>query len=113
MGPKYQRDGTWVYTPIGVDLAMVGLEEIGVYIACRQNKVVQYLAARPIMDLCLLAERKPGLRLSRILWEHPAQDILGIRTGHAAAGGRLGDGDIIIGGRGRGRVSKGRMKEGD
>ena len=26
MGPKCQRDGTWVYTPIGADLEMVGLE---------------------------------------------------------------------------------------
>ena len=34
MVPKCQRDGTWVYTPIGVALSMVGLEYIGVYIAC-------------------------------------------------------------------------------
>ena len=26
MGPKRQWDGTWVYTPIGADLAMLGLE---------------------------------------------------------------------------------------
>ena len=35
MGPKNQRYGTWVYTPIGAVLATVGLEEIGVYIARR------------------------------------------------------------------------------
>ena len=34
IGPKSQRGGTWVYTPIGEALAMVGLEEIRVYIAC-------------------------------------------------------------------------------
>ena len=33
MGHKCQWDGTWVYTPIGAALAMVGLEKIGVYIA--------------------------------------------------------------------------------
>ena len=33
MVPKRQRHGIWVYTPIGTALKMVGLEEIGVYIA--------------------------------------------------------------------------------
>ena len=39
-----------VNPPIGVDLAMVGLEEIGVYTARRQNTVAQYIETRPIMD---------------------------------------------------------------
>ena len=30
MGPKFQRGCTWMYTPIGAALEMVGLEEIGV-----------------------------------------------------------------------------------
>ena len=34
-GPKRQRGGTWVYTPIGAALELVGLEEIGVYITHR------------------------------------------------------------------------------
>ena len=44
------------------------------------------------MDLCLAAEQKSGLRLSRRWWEHPALDILGMRAGHAEAevGGRQG-----------------------
>ena len=33
IGPKRQRYGTWVYTPIREALVMVRLEEIGVYIA--------------------------------------------------------------------------------
>ena len=37
LGPKLQRDGTWVYPPIGAALAMVGLEEIGAYITHLQN----------------------------------------------------------------------------
>ena len=39
MGPKIQQDGTWVYPHLGATLAMVGLEEIGVYTACHQNTV--------------------------------------------------------------------------
>ena len=80
---------------------MVGLEEIGVYIACCHNTVAQYIVTRPIMDLCLAAERNPGLRLYRRWWYQPALDILGIRGGHAEAEGGGGDGDGRTGGRGR------------
>ena len=41
MGPERQLYGTWLYPPIGAALAMVGLYDIGVYIACRQNTVAQ------------------------------------------------------------------------
>ena len=34
---------------------------VRVYIVRRQNMVAHYIATRPIMDLCLAAERKPGL----------------------------------------------------
>ena len=83
MGPRYQRDGTWVYTPIGAALETVDLEEIGVYIARRKNTVSQYIVTCPIMDLCLTMERKPRLRLYRRWWEQTALDIFGIRAGQA------------------------------
>ena len=35
MGPKRQPDEIWVYPPIGAALAIVGLEDTGVYIARR------------------------------------------------------------------------------
>ena len=90
MGPKRKWDGTWVYTPIGEALEMVGMEEIGAYIYRYQIMVTQYIETCPIMDLYLEAERNPGLRLSRKWREHPALDILGIRAGHTEAerGGR-------------------------
>ena len=65
MVPKRQQDGTWVYPPIGAELAIVGLEKIGVYTACCQNTVAQYIVTCPIIDLCLAAERKTGMYLSR------------------------------------------------
>ena len=68
MGPKRQPNGKWVYPPIGEKLAMVGLEEIGVYIARRHNTFAQYIANHPIMDLCLLEERKPVMQLSMQWW---------------------------------------------
>ena len=102
IGTKRQRDGTWVYPPIGAALSMVGLEDIGVYIALLHNTVTQYIANRPIMDLCLAAERKPGMCLSRQWWGQLALDTQRIRAGNVEAEGGGGDGDIII--RERGRV---------
>ena len=64
---------------------MVRMEEIGVYINLHQNMVVHYISTCTIMDLCLLEEQNPGMRLSRRWWEQPTLDILGIRAGHAAA----------------------------
>ena len=53
MGPKHQLDVMWVYPPIEMALLVVGLEEIGVYIAHRQNMVTQCIETHPIIDLCL------------------------------------------------------------
>ena len=39
MGIKRQLNWTWMYPPIGAELEMVVLEEIGVYIYRRQNTV--------------------------------------------------------------------------
>ena len=71
MGPKHQQGGTWVYPPIGAALAMVGLDDIRVYITLLQNTVAHYIATRPIMDFCMAAEQKPGLCLSRLWWDQP------------------------------------------
>ena len=66
---------------------MLGMEDIRVYIDCHQNMVAQYIATHPIMELCLEAYRKPGLRLYRLWWDQPALDILRIKAGHAASEG--------------------------
>ena len=76
---------TRVYSPIGVVLATVLLDDIRVYIARLQNTVTQYIMTRPIMELCLAAERRPVIRLLRRWWEQPPLYILGIRAGHTAA----------------------------
>ena len=86
-GPKHQQDRTWVCPPFGADLATVGLNEIGVYIALRQNTIAQYITNRPIMDLCLAEEQKPGMQISRRWWEQHAMYILGMRAGHAEVKG--------------------------
>ena len=79
-----------MYPPIWAVLEMVGLDKIGVYIACNQNTIAKYIANFHIMDLCMAAEQKPGLRMSRQLWEHPALDSIGIREGHIASEVEIG-----------------------
>ena len=66
---------------------MVELEEIGVYTSQRQKMIVQYIATRPIMELCLEAERKPGMRIYRKWWENPDLDIMYISMGKVSAEG--------------------------
>ena len=39
MVPKHQRDRTWLYPSIGEAMAMVGLDNIGVYITRHQNTI--------------------------------------------------------------------------
>ena len=45
----------------------------------RQNTVAQYIATRPILDLCKRATRKPGAQVSRQWWEQAGIDLEGVR----------------------------------
>ena len=83
-----------------------GVDDIGVYIACLQNTVAQFIVTCHIMDLCLAEERKPGLCLSKRWWDQTDLDILGIRAGYVVS-------EVGWGGGGRGirRNRKEREKE--
>ena len=50
-----------MYPTIGLAPVTEGLNDIWVYIVLEQNMVAQYIVTRTIMDLCLEAERNPGL----------------------------------------------------
>ena len=41
-------------------MILAGLEELEIYISSRFNTVDQYIATRPILDLCLEAEKRLG-----------------------------------------------------
>ena len=41
IGLKGQWGGTWVYPPIGVALATLGMDDIRMYIACSQKTIAQ------------------------------------------------------------------------
>ena len=41
----------------------LGLQDFENYVSSIQNTVTNFIATRPIMDLCLVAERRPGPRI--------------------------------------------------
>ena len=45
----------------------------------RQNTVAQFIATRPILDLCEGAVRRPGVQVLRIWWEQTGIDWKGER----------------------------------
>ena len=57
-----------------------GLQEVETYVSHHQNTVAQFIATRPIMDLCLVAERRPGSRVTKRWWEQDGLGVEGIRT---------------------------------
>ena len=88
-------------------MAEAGLQEVDTYVSCRQNMTAQYIETRPIMDLCLAADRILGTRVSN-QWGGSVgsglggdvDDGLGGGTGGERKGGRRGgDGDIFLGGK--------------
>ena len=50
--PRRKKDGIWEYPPLAEALGEAGLEGIRKSITRRQNMVTQYIATRPILDLC-------------------------------------------------------------
>ena len=67
--PKWRLDGGWEYLPITEALRGAGIEEIEVLFGRRNNKVAQFLSICPIVELCLEAERHPGDRVEKCLWD--------------------------------------------
>ena len=60
------------------------------YIRQRQNMVAQYIATRPIMDLCEAVESNWGARVGMRWWEHTGIDLVGARDTAAAAADEYG-----------------------
>ena len=62
---KMRRDmtGRWIYPPLDKSMKSVGLDEVETYILRRQNTVAQYIATRPILELCLAVEQQTGARV--------------------------------------------------
>ena len=70
--------------------------EMGTYISRRQNIVAQYIATRPIFDMCLEAEKRIGSRVSMRWWEHEGIYFVGLWEAGGGMGIKSG-GDTIVG----------------
>ena len=66
----------------------VGFEDMGSYFLKRQDTVVQYIAARTILDLCEKTLQRPGYWIARIWWDQEGLDLAGAREMVAAAADR-------------------------
>ena len=62
--PRRVMEGTWVYPPLSEVMAEAGIQEVETYVARCQKTSVQYITTRPVMGLCLVAEKRLGERVS-------------------------------------------------
>ena len=67
------------------------------YVSRRHNTVAQFIVIKPIMDLCLAAERRPGLQVYKRWRKQDRVDVEGMRTAVREAeqteGGKETDGE--------------------
>ena len=67
--PRRGRDGKWVYLPLSGVTKETGVVRARTLVLRRQNTVAQFIATRPILGLCEVAERRRGIWVSQRWWE--------------------------------------------
>ena len=55
--PRRGRDGKWIYLPLAGATKEAGIVRARTSVLRRQNTVLQFIATRPILGLCEVAER--------------------------------------------------------
>ena len=73
--PRQWRYGVWTYPPLEDVMAEMGIQEVETYVSRNQKIVTQFIVTRPIMDLCLVEEQRPGPRISMQWWEQDGVDV--------------------------------------
>ena len=66
--PRRGRDSGWLYPSLAEVMLEAGLHDVKTHVSLRQNLVAQLIVTRPIIDLCLAAEMRPGSRVARWWW---------------------------------------------
>ena len=61
-----------------------GFEEMGAYVLESQSTITQYIATRPIMDLCKKTVRRTGEWVARRYWDWGVLYLAGKRAAAAA-----------------------------
>ena len=77
--PRRGIDGTWYYPSLAGSMKEAGIVRIQTSILQRKNTAAQFIATRPILDLCEKANRHPGARVARWWWEQTGIDWRGSR----------------------------------
>ena len=72
--PRRGRDREWKYPSLEGAMEEAGLTDIRTSIQRRQNTVAQYIAARPLLDLCKGARPREGARVTLRWWEQSGID---------------------------------------
>ena len=83
--PRQRKDRNLFYPQLAGVMKETGMVGIQTSILRRQNTVAQFIATRPILDLCEQATRRPGPQVSRRWWEKTGIDLKGAREKAAAA----------------------------
>ena len=84
--PRRGNDGKWLYPSLAGALNEAGVVRVRTSILRRQNMVVKFIATRPILGLCEVAERRRGTRVPRRWWEQTGIDWKSAREKAAAQG---------------------------
>ncbi len=68
--PRYlASQDRWVYPPIEDALNEVGLYPIAHYLEVSQNRLMDQIATKPILELCRMAERLSGSPQMKLWWD--------------------------------------------
>ena len=66
--PRRRRDGKWFYPSLVGALKEAGVVRARTLVLRRQNTVAQFIATRPILGICEVAEKRWGTRAPQRWW---------------------------------------------
>ena len=72
MTAKLGAGGEWYYPSVVEAMEAVGIHPIGVYIMIQQSIIAERVDCRPIYELCMDAEKMPGMSWSVQWWYQDA-----------------------------------------
>ena len=72
--PRREKDGEWQYPSLEGGMEEAGLTDIHTSIPRSQNTVAQYIATRPLLDLCVGARAREGAKVTLRWWEQAGID---------------------------------------
>ena len=72
--PRRGLDGKWFYPSLEEAMKEAGLTAVRTSINRRQKTVAQYIAKRPILDLCKGATQRKGVRVTLRWWDQTGID---------------------------------------